>query len=188
MNYFWFCCLYLVPLQFCFSQEITISGDTNLCLGQSLVLEAHGDTVFAWANSTNPENILSTEKIFYTSIPESSTYLLYTSADTLSTYITVTDNGCDCQYYVPNHFTPDGDQWNEKFFPVINCDIIGLRTTIYHRNQQVIFDSNDLNARWDGNHEQTGEPLADGIYIYQISFMKSNNEVIHLVGFIHLLR
>jgi len=171
-----------------FTQEITLSGDTNLCIGQKLVLTASGDTSFIWVSANDPQTILSETNELILDIELSETFLVYTPTDTVTVNVVVNNNGCNCQYYLPNVFTPDGNAFNQKFRPIINCEYIGLHLTIYHRNQDIVYDSHSLIAEWDGNHEKTGEPLADGIYIYQISFMKPNGEIKTFVGFVLLLR
>lgn len=170
------------------SQTPYIQGKTALCHSKPMCMILHGDSIHNWVNAENPTIILSTDSLYCFSLEVSTSFLCYTSTDTLEHHIEVFDNGCNCLFFVPNQFTPDGDPFNETFFPVINCDHIGTRMTIYARNQSVVYDSSELYPVWDGTHYDTGEPLQDDIYIWQISYMKEDGEVVHEIGWVFLTR
>jgi gliding motility-associated-like protein len=67
--------------------------------------------------------------------------------------------------YFPNSFTPDGDGINDSFGGE------GLLVTTYelwvfNRWGQVVFESKDINDRWDGR-SSNGEEVPQGIYQYK---------------------
>ena len=81
--------------------------------------------------------------------------------------------------YVPNSFTPDNDQINDKFCISYN----GVRTEtflfrVYNRVSEVVFSTNNIieiecflnDNGWDGKHKETGEDLPMGMYVYEIYF------------------
>ncbi|HJM16485.1 MAG TPA: gliding motility-associated C-terminal domain-containing protein, partial [Flavobacteriales bacterium] len=78
--------------------------------------------------------------------------------------------------YIPNSFTPDFDQINDKFCISYN----GIREetfnfTIYDRFSNVVYSTNDIteldcNNGWDGNYQETGNPLLMGTYIYEVNY------------------
>ncbi|RMG91719.1 MAG: hypothetical protein D6706_17965, partial [Chloroflexi bacterium] len=65
--------------------------------------------------------------------------------------------------YVPNAFSPDGDD-NNEIFRVYGTEIATLNLRIFDRWGQKLFESNDINQGWDGTYK--GEPLPPGVYTY----------------------
>lgn len=56
----------------------TVTGDSTICLGDSTTLTASdGGGLYAWATSTNPAVIFSTDSIIKVSPPVTTTYLMY---------------------------------------------------------------------------------------------------------------
>lgn len=55
-------------------------------------------------------------------------------------------------YYVPNAFTPDGDEFNQAFTPIFSTgvDPYNYNMKVFNRWGEVIFESNDLSVGWDG--------------------------------------
>ena len=78
--------------------------------------------------------------------------------------------------YIPNSFTPDFDQINDKFCISYN----GIREetflfNVYDRFSNIVYSTtniHDLNCNngWDGNYQETGAPLLMGTYIYEIYY------------------
>ncbi|MCB9222933.1 MAG: gliding motility-associated C-terminal domain-containing protein [Crocinitomicaceae bacterium] len=74
-------------------------------------------------------------------------------------------------FYVPNVFTPDGDLFNESFFPVFTSgvDPYEYHLTIFNRWGETIFESFNYDFGWNG-HYGDGGLVDDGVYIWQIEF------------------
>jgi gliding motility-associated-like protein len=77
----------------------------------------------------------------------------------------------DILFYVPNAITPDGDLFNESFQPVFTSgvDPFEYHLTIFNRWGEIIFESYNFDAGWDG-HYGDGGLVKDGVYIWQIEF------------------
>jgi len=73
-------------------------------------------------------------------------------------------------YYVPNTFTPDNDQFNPNFKPIMTqgIDIYGYQLLIFNRWGEVLFESNDAEFGWDGTYG--GQICQDGTYIWKIRY------------------
>ena len=80
----------------------------------------------------------------------------------------------DLIFYVPNAFTPDGDDYNETFFPVFTegFDPMSYHLTIFNRWGEVLFESFDSNHGWNGTYG--GKVVKEGTYIWKISFKKTD--------------
>ena len=78
--------------------------------------------------------------------------------------------------YIPNSFTPDDDQINDKF--CISYNGIRLESfsfAIYDRFSNLVYSTNnitdlDCNNGWDGTYQDTGNPLIMNTYIYEINY------------------
>lgn len=71
--------------------------------------------------------------------------------------------------YVPNAFTPDGDEFNQTFKPVFSSgfDPQNYTLLIYNRWGETVFESHDVNVGWDGSFG--GELVTEGAYIWNIT-------------------
>ncbi|UKN03746.1 gliding motility-associated C-terminal domain-containing protein [Paracrocinitomix mangrovi] len=74
-------------------------------------------------------------------------------------------------YYVPNAFTPNGDNFNNVFTPVFTSgfDPYDYHMTIFNRWGEIIFESYDASIGWDGTYGNAGI-VQDGTYVWKISF------------------
>jgi gliding motility-associated-like protein len=75
-------------------------------------------------------------------------------------------------FYVPNSFTPDGNQFNNIWKPVFTegLDPQDYHATIVNRWGEIIWESYDSSVGWDGSYGANGIDVQDGIYIYNITF------------------
>jgi trimeric autotransporter adhesin len=92
-------------------------------------------------------------------------------------------------FYVPNTFTPDGDEFNNVFSPVFTSgfDPFNYTLTIYNRWGETLFESNDTKFGWDGTYN--GESCKTGIYTWTIRFKSSESDKkITKTGHIQLLK
>ncbi|MEP7195226.1 MAG: gliding motility-associated C-terminal domain-containing protein [Saprospiraceae bacterium] len=118
--------------------------------------------------------------------------------------VVVTDaNGCtdiasisvhvksDIQVFVPNTFSPNGDNINDYFFPKSNTQSVLISNmSIYSRWGELIFSKDDLEANserdgWNGMF--SGKNLNPGVYVYKITYT-ANNKVEIIYGDVTLFR
>lgn len=98
-------------------------------------------------------------------------------------YVTVTDN---VQLFVPNAFSPNGDELND-FFYVDNRLVTDLSVSIFDRWGKLLFQSDNLNFRWDGRDSQ-GLDLPEGAYVYKIVAQDYLGRPLDLTGTVILMR
>ena len=95
----------------------------------------------------------------------------------------------DAAIYIPNSFSPDGDNFN-NIFQVVgrNIDPEFFELTIFNRWGELIFLSKDLNVGWDGSVNTYG-PAPIGVYTYKVSFRFANQDDNQTItGHLNLLR
>lgn len=88
---------------------------------------------------------------------------------------------------MPNAFTPNGDGLNDVYKPVFGCYPTTYELSVFSRNGQLVFKTNDYNNYWDGLYN--GKPLPIGAYVYMININnQSLQKVKQMRGSIMLLR
>ncbi|MCB0477266.1 MAG: choice-of-anchor L domain-containing protein [Crocinitomicaceae bacterium] len=86
--------------------------------------------------------------------------------------------------YIPNAFTPNGDGMNDYF----SVSVIGstkFQFLIFNRWGELIYETDDVNFRWDGKYK--GEKVQDGVYVYQVYIENIRDEFIQRRGHIVVL-
>jgi gliding motility-associated-like protein len=74
---------------------------------------------------------------------------------------------------IPNVFTPDGDRLNDKFEIMMQGNkFIALQ--ILNQDQQLIFETKDMNQPWDGMIG--GKPAERGTYYYRLIYQTATND------------
>lgn len=79
-------------------------------------------------------------------------------------------------YWVPNCFTPDGNEFNQVFGPIMTegYDINGFEFLVFNRWGNVVWESHDPNGRWDGTFD--GKKCSDGVYTWKLTFNVFGND------------
>jgi gliding motility-associated-like protein len=88
--------------------------------------------------------------------------------------------------YIPNAFNP-ADVYNPTFKPIITfADKEGYLFQVFNRWGQKIFETQDINAAWDGKIK--GDKAPADIYAYRIEFKTNIQEKIVKTGTVVLIR
>lgn len=66
--------------------------------------------------------------------------------------------------HVPNAFTPNGDDVNQNFKPIITPYLMKYKLEVYNRWGELMFQTEDPNDSWDGTFNE--QPVQEGIYVY----------------------
>lgn len=114
-------------------------------------------------------------------------YAIYSPGCYDSAIVTIDVNDIQT-VYIPNAFTPNGDNSNEVFY-VYGNDIVDFEMFIFDRWGEVIFTSTDIKKGWDGT-VSGDEKVQDGVYTYKINFAKKAKPTDKLtrIGSLVLLR
>ncbi len=82
-------------------------------------------------------------------------------------------------FYVPNSFTPDGDELNDVFQPVFysGYDPYDFHMTIFNRWGEIVFESYDASKSWDGTYGS--KTTESGVYVWQIEFKETMSDRKH---------
>jgi gliding motility-associated-like protein len=108
-----------------------------------------------------------------------STYTYSEVSDYTIALTTVNSLGCEKTFYkqiipetsipffAPNAFTPDEDDLNEVFMPILGCHD-NFEFWVFNRWGENVFYSNDINVGWDGIYKDQLSPI--GIYSWKARY------------------
>ena len=94
-------------------------------------------------------------------------------------------------YFIPNSFTPDGDDNNQIFQPIFTSgyDPETYHLSIFNRWGELTFESFDVSKGWDGVNTRTNMKDIDGTYTWKIEFkLKGRLIKEKLYGHVNLLK
>ena len=91
----------------------------------------------------------------------------------------------EAKIFVPKAFTPNGDGLNEGFKAVC-MGIDKLHMTIFNRWGEQVYETDDLNAAWDGTFK--GVVSQEGVFLYVIKAQDNGKNWHYLKGTVTLLR
>ncbi len=80
------------------------------------------------------------------------------------------ENCPDCELYIPNIFSPNGDNQNDQFKAYVNsqCNLSNFRMQIMDKWGNGMTELNSLKESWDGSHQQ--QRSLEGVYWYVASY------------------
>ena len=160
--------------------SLSLDNDTCLEGKDSLVLKATGGfTSYNWMNTiTNDSTFTITQPGKYWVEVSNS---CGTKKDSMEVF-----KKCDFEIYMPNAFTPNGDGLND-YFGVSNYNKNKLvKLSIYNRWGQLIFQTTDINKKWDGSFKKNPQPM--GTYVYYLEMETLHGKAITKKGVLTMIR
>lgn len=87
--------------------------------------------------------------------------------------------------FIPNAFSPNGDQQNDVLYVRGNC-MSSMDFTIFDRWGNKVFESENQNIGWDGNYK--GQPMNTGTYVWYLKGTMNDGTAINKKGTVALIR
>jgi gliding motility-associated-like protein len=150
-------------------------------LPKKISLKHNGVSKLLWSNGSTQKSIeVDKDGIYWVNIQDK---FCGNKTDTFEVKL----KPCNCEILVPNTFSPNDDGKNDYFFPILSCEYSYFNFTIYDKWNNVVFSSDNPNAKWDGKYK--GNLLPEDVYIYKIETIeKSNNKKSVRTGKVALIR
>jgi len=169
-----------IQIEFIPPPTVDLGNDTTLCPGDLLTLDATGiDVTYLWQNG-------ATSPTFFVDIDGYYTVQVTGDCGTATDQINVLQANCGCELFIPNAFTPNGDQVNDIFTPVGDCLIEDYELLIFDRWGGVVFGSEDPAIVWDGR--SSGNEIPIGVYAYKVRYKPIGEERREVFGSVTLAR
>ncbi len=136
--------------------------DTTVCLTDTAIINLSNlKYAFEWEDG-------STETIRQFYDPDTIALFITNECGTYQKNYNIQKVNCECPFFIPNAFTPNGDGLNDFFEIKHNCPLVGFTITIYNRWGIMLFKSTDIDAPWDGYYK--GNKLPQAVYTYKIEY------------------
>jgi gliding motility-associated-like protein len=120
-------------------------------------------------------------------------FLLFISLNSFgqSPLSTVGTDDCDCEFFIPNSFSPNGDESNDNLHIKHECIFDDFEFRIYNRWGEVIFTAYDPDFIWQGTNG-LGELVQFGTYVWKARYRLADDiERVHVkerTGHINVIR
>lgn len=89
--------------------------------------------------------------------------------------------------FIPNAFSPADDALN-TYFSIFHNNLLetDFRIIIFDRWGKIIFESDDINFKWDGK-TSNGKLAPQGLYVYKINFKDASSRKHAIYGFVNII-
>lgn len=141
--------------------EISLLADTGIfCTGTPRLITAQSNTSVVWSTGETGPAITVRQQGVYTATAAN-------QCGVISDSVLLEYENCPCDIWIPNAFTPNGDNKNEIFRAYTSCILENYQLEIYDRFGAKIFSSSAIDSGWDGSHN---DKAIEGIYVAVIRY------------------
>ena len=162
---------------------VITTSESTIYENEEINLTAGTYTLYEWY-ATN-DSLISTEEVL-------------TVTDPGSFYVWVKDaNGCEdfseiaivnmvpiTQLFVPNTFTPNGDEHNELFV-IKGMNIITYNLKVFNKWGEQLFESDSIEKYWDGKYNN--KQVQQDAYYYNIEVLGKDREIFIKTGTVNVV-
>jgi gliding motility-associated-like protein len=160
------------------SPFVNIGPDTTVCAKNPIELDA-GNTGAAYQWNTGAIS----QKI---TVAKPGTYIIRITQDGCQASDTAEVDQGDCEFFIPNAFTPNSDGINDNFGLIGAANYYPFSFRIYSRWGQTVFRTVSSTKRWDGSFK--GLDMPAGAYPWIIDYVNRKGKQIKLKGVVLLVR
>ncbi len=167
---------------------VDLGNDTSIMDGETLTLNAGGtpNATYLWQDG-------STDSIYVVS--DSGTYSVTVSnlcgfkEDSIKVTIYFPPEDLECYVMAPNAFTPNEDELNDVFRPILQCPAETYSLKIFNRWGKMVFETSKPSEGWDGT--VNGKAVEPGSYVWTVYYKYTG--VLHpgertVKGLVNLIR
>ena len=138
--------------------------DSTLCYGDVWVLDITAtNAVYLWQD----KSVLPTFTVMHAGTYRAEAH---NSCGSEVDSVEVGYRRCNCQIYVPDSFTPEGNGINEQFIAWQNeeCTLTQYEFTVFDRWGRVVFETRNIQQGWDGKIDGRMAPV--DVYAYRMLY------------------
>jgi len=158
---------------------VGLGADTTICRYKPVVLSTASSNYdsYLWSTGETTPSIL---------VNQPGTYSVTVSQNSCEATDSIRVSPGDCDVYIPSAFTPNGDNINETFGVIDLVAVQYFSMQIYNKWGQLIFISNDIARKWDGNYK--GKQVPNGAYIWMMTYVNRSGRKFYEQGTVMLIR
>lgn len=135
----------------------------TLCTGNEFVFDggALGLTGISWFDTTALlKRVFVRPGVFIAFISNG-------ECSAIDTLTIIADECDDCEVYLPNSFSPNGDGNNDIFKVYTSCPLVHfIRNRIFNRWGELVFESYNEGGEWNGTYK--GSDCPAGVFVYEV--------------------
>ncbi|MEX1238245.1 MAG: gliding motility-associated C-terminal domain-containing protein, partial [Cyclobacteriaceae bacterium] len=137
--------------------EISLGQDTVLCNGSALKLELDPTLTYYWSDGSHGSSKIINEPV---------DLWVKSLAGNCSSSDSVRVDFVNCELRLPNFFSPNRDQYNQKLIPSDMSGITSAQLSVYNRWGIELYHTDDFSilTGWDGTHQT--ETVSSGVYFW----------------------
>lgn len=152
-----------------YTPDVDLGPDTLLCREESITLapQLTNQDFFWYDLSTDLTKVIYAEGTYWIEI-----------ASTCTVRDTIVISYTDCPGFVPNVFTPNGDQFN-PVFEIENIESRDWNLQVFNRWGEKVYEKDFYDNTWDGNG------LPSGVYYY---YLYSSSLEKRVKGWVQIIR
>lgn len=150
------------------AENVSYDSLIKKCEGQSILIGAEilaPNISILWSEGSNTPYIPTNEAGTYE-------FTISTPCESFKGQIIVEEEECYCSVYIPNAFTPDGDEHNNVFKVEYDCPFDSFELSIFNRWGELLYKSVNPDDYWDGTYKS--QPVQDGVYVYKVIYTSSS--------------
>jgi gliding motility-associated-like protein len=152
------------------TQEIQLAIDHQflICDGEQVTLDVGQSfpTQYLWSTGSGESSISAHDVGHYQ-------VTITSQCDQAQDEFIVVKDDCGDDIYIPNLYSPNGDQVNDEFkIGWGNIEVSSFEISIYDRWGEIVFNSKDPNFKWDGR--LNGKALNPGVFVYKIMYQQND--------------
>jgi gliding motility-associated-like protein len=169
--------IYELPVAIITPSEITIYE------GEVITLEVGNYQLYEWYNSN--DSLLSVFSDL--SVPQAGEYYVFVTNEnncTDTSEVAIVNTVPLTELYIPNTFTPNGDN-NNELFVVHGLNIKNFKMDIVDRWGELVYQTTDMYKYWDGKFN--GKLIPEGIYMYSIEILGKDMKEFNKIGTIQII-
>lgn len=152
-----------VNVQFFDQPSVGLGGDVAACAGDSVRLDASTPgATYLWSDgSTGPT---------WSGMDAGEVWVqVAVGPCTASDTVSVSVAECFVEVVLPNIFTPNGDQQNQHFTPIVMKGVRTLTLEVFNRWGQEVYSTSSVNFAWTGR-SGSGSLVPDGTYYWTMTY------------------
>jgi gliding motility-associated-like protein len=170
------------------NQIIRVTGDTIIDPCKEITFTASGGINYIWKPAKEIDCLdppCSKVKIKSTEVPRFT--ISANGPCVIPAVLTLTKAQIQSELYIPNAFSPNGDNINDIFQPVFYCDAVTVfNMQIFDRWGNMVFETNDRLKGWNGKYGNVS--MMPGVYLYTLEYKLEGLERKVKAGEVTLIR
>lgn len=155
-------------------QIVQVTGDTIIDPCNEITFTASGGTNYIWTPSSLIDCLdPPCSKVKLNSFADTRFTITTAGPCVVPANLNLSLSQTQSDIYLPNAFSPNGDNINDFFLPIFNCEQVDYyNLQIFDRWGNLLFESQNKDKGWNGKYQEVN--MNPGVYPYLIQYELHN--------------